>query len=267
MIKFKISSKMRSLPSYFIFWFPTITLCGIVTGYFLVMLSNAPSIPSQGMEALAALPYSFASLVMMPFIIGLGILLWQRPRRTALKPAFVIPTVALTCVGVLLYFVTPRASAAIYEVPLAFVDEQGMPVSGLVVRVVHSSSGLDIIRGGKTHREDLLQITTNELQLTKRKGEETELRIEKDGFYFTKVTIPDVYPAKRDYGLQRIHIGWQKDWSGERWGVDACQATMNWPLKSKEPFKIVMLDLQSSAKSPLPDYSEKDFRMYQEANK
>ncbi len=81
------------------------------------------------------------------------------------------------------------------------------------------------------------------------------------------MTIPHVWPAKREYGLKRIHIVWQKDWNSGSWGVDACTAAMNWPLKSKEPFKIVMLDLQAPAKSPLPEYSEEDFRMYQEANK
>ena len=91
---------MRSRPAYFVFWLPAITLCGIVAGYFLVMWSNAPRIPSQGMEALIALPYSFASLAMAPFIVGLGILLWQHPRRAALKLAYVIPTILLTVGGV-----------------------------------------------------------------------------------------------------------------------------------------------------------------------
>lgn len=165
MIKINNSKKMRSSPGYFIFWLPTITLCGIITGYFIVMWSNAPRIPSHGMEALAVLPYSLVSLAMAPFIIGLGILLWHRPRPAALKLTLVIPTIAITFGGVLLYFVAPRASTAKYEFPLSFVDEQGMPVSDLVVRVVHSSSGFDIIRGGKTRREDLLQITTNEVHL------------------------------------------------------------------------------------------------------
>jgi len=124
-----------------------------------------------------------------------------------------------------------------------------------------------MIKGGKTRREEAFRVATSEFNLTKTKGEETEIRIEKDGYYLTKVDIPHVWPAERNYGLQRIHIGWQKDWSGGRWGVDACQAAMNWPLQSKEPFKVVMLDLSSSATSPLPEYSEEDSRTLQNANK
>jgi len=258
---------MRSRPAYFVFWLPTITLCGIVVGYFLMMWSNAPRIPSQGMEALIALPYTFASLAMAPFIVGFGILLWKRPSRAALKLAYVIPTIVLTVGGVFAFYVTPRASAATYEIPLLFVDKQGTPLSDLAVKVVHSSPGFDMIRGGKTRREEAFEVTTSEFDLTKTKGEETEIRIEKDGYYLTKVTVPHVWPAKRDYGLQRIHIGWQKDWSSGRWGVDACQASMNWPLYAKEPFKVVMLDWSSPAKSPFPEYSEEDFRSYQNANK
>ncbi|WP_198529872.1 hypothetical protein [Geminisphaera colitermitum] len=231
------------------------------------MWSNAPRIPSQGMEALIALPYTFVSLVMAPFIVGLGILLWQRPRRAALKLAYVIPTIILTVGGVFGFYVTPRASTATYEIPLSFVDEQGKPVSDLAVKVVHSSPRFDIIRGGKTRREEAFQVATSEFNLTKTKGEETEIRIEKNGYYLTKVTIPHVWPAKRDYGLQRIHIEWQKDWSGGRWGVDACQAAMNWPLKSKEHFNVIMLDFSAPAISPLSEYTEEDSRALQNANK
>ena len=124
-----------------------------------------------------------------------------------------------------------------------------------------------MIKGGKTRREEIFRVNTSELNLTKTKGEETEIRIEKDGYYLTKVNIPHVWPAKRDYGLQRIHIGWQKDWGHGRWGVDACQGFMNWPLKSKEPFKVVMLDLSSPAISPLQEYTEEDSRALQNANK
>ena len=258
---------MRSRPAYFILWLPTVTLCGIVFLYFLVMWSNAPKIPSQGMEALIALPYGFASLAMAPFLLGFGILLWLRPRRAALKAAYVIPTALLTVAGVIAFFFTPRASAATYAVPLSFVDQQGKPVSDLSAFLVHSSPGFDIIRGGKTRREESFRIAGSELNLIKTKGEESELRIEKNGYYLTEVTIPHVWPSTRDYGLQRIHIGWQKDWSGGRWGVDACQAAMNWPLHSKEPFKVVMLDWSSPAKSPFPEYSEGDFRAFQDANK
>lgn len=258
---------MRSRPAYFVFWLPTITLCGIVAGYFLVMWSNAPRIPSQGMEGLIALPYAFASLAMAPFIVGLGILLWQRPRRATLKLACVIPTTVLTVVGAVAFFVIPRASAATYEFPLLFVDVQGKPVSDLALKVVHSSPGFDMIKGGKTRREEAFRVATSEFNLTKTKGEETEIRIEKDGYYLTKVAIPHVWPAERDYGLQRIHIGWQKDWSGGRWGVDACKAATNWPLKSQRPFEVVMLELAAPAKSPLPEYTESDLRALEAANK
>ena len=236
-------------------------------GYFLVMWSNAPRIPSQGMEALISLPYAFASLAMAPFIVGIVILLWKRPLRAALKPAYVIPTIVLTLGGVFAFYVTPRASAVTYEIPMVFVDEQGTPLSGLAAKVVHSSPGFDLISGSTTRREETFLIPSSEFTLIKRKGEETEIRIEKDGYYLTKVTIPHVLPARRNYGLQLIHIGWQKNWGSGRWGVDACQASMNWPLYAKEPFKVVMLAWSSPAKSPLPEYSEEDFQLLQNANK
>jgi hypothetical protein len=231
------------------------------------MWANAPKIPSQGMEALAALPYGFASLIMAPFLIGLGLLLWKFPRRSALKTSIAIPTVVFTSIAVSAFYLVPRASASTYQFPITFVNTRGEPVSDLDLKVVHSSPGFDMIKGGKTRREEAFRVATSEFNLTKTKGEETEIRIEKDGYYLTKVDIPHVWPAERNYGLQRIHIGWQKDWSGGRWGVDACQAAMNWPLQSKEPFKVVMLDLSSSATSPLPEYSEEDSRTLQNANK
>jgi hypothetical protein len=258
---------MRSRPAYFIFWFPVFSLCALVTGYFLIMWANAPKIPSQGMEALAALPYGIASLIMAPFLIGLGLLLWKAPRRSALKPSIAIPTIVFTSIAVSAFYLVPRASASTYQFPIIFVNTRGEPVSDLALEIVHSSPGFDIIKGGKTRREEAFRVATNEFNLTKTKGEETEIRIEKDGYYLTKVDVPHVWPAERDYGLQRIHIGWQKDWGGGRWGVDACQAAMNWPLKSKEPFKVVLLDWSASATSPLPEYSEEDFRVLQNANK
>jgi hypothetical protein len=126
---------------------------------------------------------------------------------------------------------------------------------------------LRMIKGGKTRREEAFRVATSEFNLTKTKGEETEIRIEKYGYYLTKVAIPHVWPAERDYGLQRIHIGWQKDWSGGRWGVDACKAATHWPLKSQRPFEVVMLELAAPAKSPLPEYTESDLRVLEAANK
>ena len=228
---------------------------------------NVPRTPSQGMEALIGIPYLFASLAMAPIMVGFAILLWIRPRRAALKLEYVIPTTVLTAAGVVGYYVTPRASAATYEIHLLFLDERNTPLSDLAVKVVHSSPDFDMIRGGTTRREEAFHIKTSEFSITKTKGEDAEIRIEKDGYYLTKVKFPHVRPPKRDYGLQQIDVGWQKDWSGGHWGVDACQASMNWPLHSKEPFKVVMLDGTSPAKSPFPEYTDEDFQNYQSANK
>jgi hypothetical protein len=258
---------MRSHPAYFILWFPTISLCALVTGYFLVMWANAPRIPSQGMESLIALPYAIASLLMAPFLVGLGILLWKFPKRSAMKPFFAVPTIVFTLIAVSAFYLVPRASASICDFPIVFVNTRGEPISDLNLEIIHSSPGFDIFKGGKTHREEKIHISTNEFNLMKAKGEEAEIRIEKDGYYHTTIDVPHVWPAERDYGLQRIRIGWQKRWSGGRWGVDACQAAMNWPLKSKEPFKVVMLDLSAPTTSPFPEYSEEDFHAFEAANK
>lgn len=258
---------MRSHPAYFAFWFPSITLCAIVTGYFIVMWANAPEIPSEGMEALIGLPYGFATVTMAPFIVALAVFLWFHPRSSALKARVSVPTVGLTSIAVLAFYLTPKASEATYDFPLIFVDTSGQPVSDLHLAVTHSSPGFDMIRGRQTRREEEYHVSSHEFILTKEKGEETKMKIEKDGYYLTRVDIPHVWPAARERGLQRIHLGWQKDWSGGRWGVDACQAAMNWPLKSETPFRVVMLELSRPAESPFPEYSDEDFRQLQNANK
>ena len=258
---------MRSRPGYFIFWCPTISLCAIVAGFFAVMWANAPKIPSQGMEALIALPYAMASLGMLPFVVGLGILLWKRPKRAAMKLPYVLPTVLMTAAGISAYFLVPRANAAIQEISLSFVDSRGTPISDLDLQITHSSPGFDMIKGGRTHRVEFQHVSGNEFVLSKTKGEESEVRIEKKGFYLTRIDIPHVWPADRNFGLQRIHIGWQKDWGRMKWGVDACQASKNWPLNAPEPFQVILLDISAPAVSPLPEYSEEDLRAFDAANK
>ncbi len=219
------------------------------------------------MEALIGLPYAVASLAMAPFLIGLAVLLWKRPKPAALRPQVVIPTVAFTTFLAALFFLYPRPENATHEVSMVFTDTRGQRISDITLEVEYSYHDFDLLQGGTRRHSETRLTPTGQFTLTKTKGEEAEIKVQKSGYYLTSITVPNVWPASRDHGLQRIKIIWQKDWSALRWDVDACTATMNWPLQSSPPFPVIMLDWSAPAVSPLPKYTKEDFRKFEESMK
>ena len=250
---------MRSQPFYYCFWLPLITLCGFVTRSFIVMWANAPSVPSQGMEGLIMLPYGMASLLMAPFILFFGLLLWLRPRKCALRLSYTIPTTAVTLFLVIVFFVYPRPSEASQEIELKFVDSQGNMVTDLNFLIYHSSAGFDLTKGRKTRREGSHSINGDIVTVTKTRGEETEIRIEKEGFYHTRLRIPNVGLSAKNSGLQKIDFAWMKDW-GRQSRDDSCHNSLNWPADTTEPLKVPMLRLSEPSDSPLPKYTEENIQ-------
>ncbi len=219
------------------------------------------------MEALIGLPYAVASLAMAPFLIGLAILLWKHPKPPALRPQAVIPTVVFTVLLAALFFLYPRPENTTHEIPMVFVDTRGQRVSDITLEVEYTSPGFDLLAGGTRRHHETHLSSDGGFTLTKTRGERAEIRVQKSGYYLTSITVPNVWPANRDHGLQRIDIIWQKDWRGLRWDVDGCKAAMNWPLQSSQPFPVVMLDWYAPAVSPLPKYTEEDFRKLEESMK